>query len=211
MATVSLSDSDLLVVVDVQVDFLPGGALAVPGGDAVIPAVNRLAARFRQVVLTQDWHPPGHRSFASSHPGRPPYERIELGYGPQVLWPDHCIQATPGSALAPALAVPHAGLILRKGGRPEVDSYSAFCEADGTHTGLAGYLSERGVARIVVAGLATDFCVLYTALDGRRAGFDVIVVEDACRGIDTAGSLAAAWQAMAQAGVRVVRTADLGD
>lgn len=190
-----------LLVIDVQPDFLPGGALAVPGGDAVIPAINRLAPSFRTVVLTQDWHPPGHRSFASAHPGRAPFETVRLPYGEQVLWPDHCVQATAGAALAPGLAVPHAGLILRKGCNPNVDSYSAFAEADGTTTGLAAWLRARGITSVVLAGLATDFCVAWSALDARRAGFATAVAEDACRAIDLNGSLAAAWKAMSGAGV----------
>ncbi len=190
-----------LLLVDLQPDFLPGGALAVPGGDAVIPIANRLARAYATVVLTQDWHPPGHRSFASAHPGRAPFETIRLPYGEQVLWPDHCVQATPGAALAPGLDVPHATLILRKGCNPEVDSYSAFTEADGTTTGLAAWLRARGITHVVLAGLATDFCVAWSALDARRAGFATSVAEDACRAIDLNGSLAQAWAAMNQAGV----------
>jgi len=206
------TDSDALIVVDLQNDFLPGGALAVRDGDRVVPVINRLAARFRHVVLTQDWHPAGHLSFASSHPGRRPFERVALPYGDQVLWPDHCIQATPGAALASGLDVPHAELILRKGYRAHIDSYSAFTEADGrTSTGLAGYLRQRGFNRVVLCGLATDFCVRFTAIDGRGEGFAVGVVEDACRGIDADGSVAAAWTAMAEAGIERWRAADLLD
>jgi nicotinamidase/pyrazinamidase len=194
---------DLLLIVDIQNDFLPGGALAVPEGDAVIPVVNALATRFAHVALTQDWHRADHLSFASSHPGRAPFETISLPYGPQILWPDHCVQGTFGAQLADALTAPRAELIVRKGYRREIDSYSAFCEADGvTHTGLAGYLRERGFRRVFIAGLATDFCVAYSAVDARKAGFEVIVVEDACRAIDTSGSLAAAWSRMNEAGVR---------
>lgn len=204
--------ADALVVVDVQSDFLPGGALAVPEGDAVVPVINALASRFQNVVLTQDWHVPGHASFASSHPGRQPLETIRLAYGEQVLWPDHCIQGSAGADLAPGLLIPHASLIIRKGVQPGIDSYSAFREADRTTpTGLAGYLRERGISRVVLAGLATDFCVAWTALDGREAGFEVAVVEDACRGIDLGGSLAAAWERMAGAGVgRLTSGAILG-
>jgi len=199
-----LTDRDILLVVDVQRDFLPGGALAVRDGDAIVPLVNALAARFAHVALTQDWHVAGHESFASSHPGRAPFDTIELPYGAQVLWPDHCVQGTRGAEFADALAVPHAELIVRKGYRREIDSYSAFCEADGrTLTGLAGYLRERGMTRVFLAGLATDFCVAFSAVDARKAGFDVVVIEDACRAIDTGGSLAAAWSRMRE--VDVVR------
>jgi nicotinamidase/pyrazinamidase len=174
----------------------------VPAGDAIVPLVNQLARHFPHTALTQDWHVPGHGSFASSHPGRVPFETIELSYGPQVLWPDHCVQGSAGAALSRELDVPQAELIIRKGYRPEIDSYSAFCEADGrTHTGLAGYLRERGITRVFIAGLATDFCVAYSAVDARRLGFEVCVVEDACRAIDTGGSLASAWLRMNAAGV----------
>ena len=198
----SFTDRDLFLVLDVQNDFLPGGALAVPGGNAVVPVINGLAARFAHCVLTQDWHVRAHRSFASSHGGRAPFETINLHYGAQVLWPDHCVQGTPGADFSPQLDIPHAQLVVRKGYRPEIDSYSAFCEADGrTLTGLAGYLRERGFVRVYLAGLATDFCVAYSAVDARRAGFEAIVIEDACRAIDTGGSLAAAWTRMSAAGV----------
>lgn len=192
-----------LIVVDVQNDFVPGGALAVPRGDEVVPVINRTAARFENVVLTQDWHPRGHASFASSHPGRKPFETITLAYGPQVLWPDHCVQGTSGAALHKDLAVPHAQLIVRKGHHRDIDSYSAFLEADRkTPTGLAGYLRERGFTRLYVCGLATDFCVAWTALDERAAGFETTVIEDACRAIDLEGSLEKAWREMARAGVK---------
>jgi len=195
-------DEEVLIIVDVQNDFCPGGALAVPHGDAIVPAVNRLAAQFAHVVLTQDWHPRGHSSFASSHPGKQPFEAIELAYGQQILWPDHCVQGTQGAALHPALEVPHAELVLRKGFRSAIDSYSAFFENDHrTPTGLAGYLRERGLGRLTLCGLATDFCVLYSALDGRKAGFDVDVVTGVCRGIDLDGSLDRALAAMREAGV----------
>ena len=203
-------DDAALVVVDVQNDFCPGGALEVPDGDAVVPAINRIAPRFAARVLTQDWHPPGHRSFSSSHPGRAPFETAELSYGEQVLWPDHCVQGTDGAAFHPSLATDGADLVLRKGFRPEIDSYSAFHENDRrTSTGLAGYLRGRGISRLFFAGLATDFCVAWSAIDGAREGFEVAVVEDACRGIDLDGSLAAAWEEMAAAGVARIRTADL--
>src|SRR2546422_5691549 len=196
------SHHDVLLVVDVQNDFLPGGALAVPEGDAIVPFINALAQRFAHVALTQDWHIPGHLSFASSHAGRAPFETITLSYGPQILWPDHCVQGSFGAEFSPALSIPGAELIVRKGYRREIDSYSAFCEADGvTLTGLAGYLRERGFRRVFLAGLATDFCVAYSAVDARKAGFDVVVIEDACRAIDTEGSLAAAWERMVDAGV----------
>jgi nicotinamidase/pyrazinamidase len=198
----TLNDHDALLVVDVQHDFLPGGALAVPDGDAIIPLVNRLALRFAHVVLTQDWHVVQHASFASSHPGKVPYETVVLPYGEQVLWPDHCVQGTFGAHLSPALDIAHAELLVRKGYRRDVDSYSAFVEADGVaRTGLAGYLRERGFTRVFLAGLATDFCVAYSALDARSAGFDAVVVDDACRAIDTRGSLANAWARMRDAGV----------
>jgi nicotinamidase/pyrazinamidase len=200
---------DLLLVVDVQNDFLPDGALAVAGGDEIVPAINALCRRFENVGLTQDWHPPGHLSFASSHPGRQPFEVIALPYGPQVLWPDHCVQGTRGAEFAATLDIPRAQFVVRKGYRRAIDSYSAFCEADGTTlTGLAGYLRERGIGRVVLAGLATDFCVAFSAVDGRKAGFEIVVIEDACRAIDTHGSLAAAWQRMNDAGIRKARLAD---
>jgi nicotinamidase/pyrazinamidase len=199
-----------LLVVDLQRDFCTGGALAVPDGDAVVPLANRLARRFAEVVLTQDWHPADHLSFASSHPGRRPFEQVAMPYGPQTLWPDHCIMGSPGAAFHPALDIPHAGLVLRKGRRREVDSYSAFLEADRrTPTGLHGWLAERGVTRLVLAGLATDFCVLWSALDARALGYGVTVVEDACRAIDLDGSLDRAWAEMGSAGVQRVPSAVL--
>jgi nicotinamidase/pyrazinamidase len=207
---ITIDERDVLLVVDVQNDFMPSGALAVPGGHEVVPVVNALARRFVNVVLTQDWHPPRHISFASSHAGRRPFERIRLPYGDQILWPDHCVQGTSGAALHADLAIPHAQLVVRKGYHPDVDSYSAFVEADGKHTtGLAGYLRERGIRRVFLCGLATDFCVAWSAEDARRAGFDVTVIEDACRAIDTAGSLAAAWQRMREAGVAKAAAAEL--
>lgn len=195
-----------LIVIDVQNDFCPGGALGVADGDAVIAPINRLMPRFPVRVLTQDWHAPDHRSFASSHPGAEHYSTTEMPYGPQVLWPDHCVQGTFGAEFHADLDVDRADLILRKGFRPHVDSYSAFFENDReTPTGLAGYLRERGVTGLWLAGIATDFCVHYTALDARRLGFAVTVIEDACRGIDLDGSLAAAFNAMDAAGVRLTR------
>ena len=199
-----------LIVVDVQNGFCTGGGLAVADGEAVVPVINKLAATFENVVLTQDWHPPGHLSFASSHAGKNPFETTTLAYGEQVLWPDHCVQGTHDAALHAELSIPHAQLIIRKGYHREIDSYSAFMEADGqTPTGLAGYLQGRGITGVYVCGLATDFCVAYTALDARTAGFEVTVIEDACRAIDMNGSLAAAWQQMAAAGVGRMQSADI--
>ncbi len=200
-------DDGVLIIVDVQNDFCSGGALEVPQGDEIIPTVNGLAARFRNVVLTQDWHPGGHWSFASSHPGEKPFDTITAPYGPQVLWPDHCVQDTPGAAFHPALRAPHAALVLRKGFRRAVDSYSAFYENDRkTPTGLTGYLRDRGLTRLFLAGLAFDFCVRYSAEDARREGFDAFVIEDACRGIDIAGSVAATRKNLAAIGVPCVNT-----
>jgi nicotinamidase/pyrazinamidase len=196
------ADRDALIVIDVQNDFCPGGALAVPEGDAVVPLINRLSRQFRQAVLTQDWHPPGHRSFASSHPGRAPFSSLSLPYGEQTLWPDHCVQESAGAHFHPGLEVGCAQLILRKGFRAEIDSYSAFFENDRrTPTGLAGYLRERGFERMVLAGLATDYCVAYSAIDAAQLGFSVLVVLEACRAIDLGGSLATALEQMRAAGV----------
>ena len=204
-----LDDDDLLLIIDVQNDFCPGGALAVADGDAVVPVINRLAERFNHVVLTQDWHPPGHSSFATSHPGAAAFDTISMPYGQQTLWPDHCIQGTPGAAFHPQLATDRAELVIRKGFRAAIDSYSAFYENDRrTPTGLAGYLRERGLRRIFLAGLATDYCVHYSAVDARRLGFDTVLVEAGCRAIDLAGSLDAAWVGMADAGV--LRVNDIG-
>ncbi len=201
----TISDRDILLVVDIQNDFCPGGSLAVPGGNEVVPLINGLAARFAHVVLTQDWHPRGHLSFASSHPGKTPYQTIEVAYGTQVLWPDHCVQATAGAALRKDLEVPHAELVLRKGYHREIDSYSAFYENDRkTHTGLSGYLGERGFGRVFLAGLAFDFCVRYSAEDARREGFEAIVIEDACRGIDVDGSMAATRALFTASGIRCI-------
>jgi nicotinamidase/pyrazinamidase len=198
----TLGDDVVLIIVDVQNDFCPGGALAVPRGDEIIPIVNGLAARFRNVVLTQDWHPRGHSSFASSHPGKKPFETIAASYGPQVLWPDHCMQGTPGAEFHAALNAPHATLVLRKGFHREIDSYSAFYENDRkTPTGLSGYVRERGLRRLFLAGLAFDFCVRYSAEDARREGFDCFVIEDACRSIDLDGSAAATRGSLAAIGV----------
>ena len=207
--SIRLSDDDLLLVIDVQNDFCAGGALAVSDGDAVVPVVNRLAKRFAHVALTQDWHPSGHSSFATSHSGSAPFESIDMPYGRQTLWPDHCIQGTAGAAFHPQLETERAELVIRKGFRAEIDSYSAFYENDRrTPTGLAGYLRERGLRRIFLVGLATDYCVYYSALDARRLGFDTVLVEAGCRAIDLAGSLDAAWAGMTEAGVQ--RVNDLG-
>jgi len=200
-----IRNDDLLLIIDVQNDFCPGGALAVADGDAVVPIINRLAERFDHVVLTQDWHPSRHSSFATAHPGSAPFETITMPYGQQTLWPDHCVQGTPGAAFHPQLATERAELVIRKGFRPDIDSYSAFYENDRhTPTGLAGYLRERGLRRVFLAGLATDFCVHYSAVDARRLGFDTVVIEAGCRAIDLAGSLDAARAAMAEAGVQRV-------
>lgn len=193
---------EALIVIDVQNDFCPGGALAVPDGDAVVERINALMQDFAAVVLTQDWHPPDHRSFAATHPGRAAYETVAMPYGPQVLWPVHCVQGTQGAAFHPALRTEHAQLILRKGFRAAIDSYSAFFENDRTTpTGLEGYLRSRGIGKLTLAGLATDFCVAWSALDAARLGFQVTVAMDACRAIDLDGSLARAREAMAAAGV----------
>jgi nicotinamidase/pyrazinamidase len=202
---------DVLLVIDVQNCFVPGGTLPVKGGDEVIPIINRLAPAFQHVVLTQDWHTPGHVSFASAHPGKKPFETISLPYGTQVLWPDHCVEGTADAELHRDLKIPHAELIIRKGYHRETDSYSAFYEADGkTPTGLVGYMRERGLRQVFLVGLATDFCVAWSAMDARRAGFPVFVIEDATRAIDTGGSLHKAWQAMFGARVKRIQSSDLG-
>jgi nicotinamidase/pyrazinamidase len=203
-------DDDALLVVDVQNDFVRGGALAVPDGEAIVPLANRLIGAFAQVVVTQDWHPPGHTSFASSHSGAKPFDIVAMPYGQQVLWPDHCVQGSRGAALVGGLAVDSAFLVLRKGIHATVDSYSAFVEADGkTATGLGAMLRQRGVQRVFVCGLATDFCVTFSAVDARAAGFETYVVEDACRAIDANGSLAAASARMDLAGVRRIASSAL--
>jgi len=207
----SIGERDVLLVVDVQNDFCPGGKLAVPDGDRVVPVINALARRFAHVVLTQDWHPAGHHSFASSHPGRKAFETIQAAYGPQVLWPDHCVQGTRGAEFRADLDIPHAALVIRKGFRPHIDSYSAFYENDHkTATGLAGYLHERGLKRVFAAGLAFDFCVRYSAEDARRQGFEVVVIEDACRGIDMEGSVKATRESFASLGVATAQAASVG-
>jgi nicotinamidase/pyrazinamidase len=200
-----ITDRDVLLVIDVQNDFCPGGNLAVPAGDQIVPLVNQLAGRFEHVVVTQDWHPAGHSSFASVHPGRKPFDVVEFSYGPQVLWPDHCVQETIGAEFHAGLKIPHAELIIRKGYRPAIDSYSAYYENDRTTpTGLAGYLRERGLARVFVVGLAFDFCVRYSAENGLRCGFDVLVIEDATRGIDLGGSVDSARRALVERAIRLI-------
>jgi nicotinamidase/pyrazinamidase len=209
-APIKPDEKSALLVIDVQNCFLPGGSLAVKDGEQVVPVINRIAKGFANVVLTQDWHTVGHTSFASAHPGKKPFETIDLPYGTQVLWPDHCVQGTEGASLSKDLSIPQAQLIIRKGFHADVDSYSAFTEADGkTTTGLAAYLQARNLNRLFVAGLATDFCVAWTALDARKAGFETYVVEDACRGIDTQGSLAKAWAEMDKAGVKRIQSGDI--
>jgi len=205
-----LEASDALLVVDLQNDFCPGGALAVPDGDSIILPINRVAAAFRHVLLTQDWHPADHGSFASQHPGAAPFQTVELAYGPQTLWPDHCVQGTWGADFHETVHLQQAELVLRKGFRREIDSYSAFVENDRrTPTGLAAYLRERGLGRLFLVGLALDYCVHYSALDGRAAGLEVIVLEDLCRAIDLQGSLAGARRAMQTAGARLATSGEL--
>jgi nicotinamidase/pyrazinamidase len=205
-----MNQDAVLIVVDAQNGFMPGGGLPVARGDEVVPVINRLGQLFANVVITQDWHPAGHASFASSHAGKAPYDVMDMPYGPQVLWPDHCVQGTHDAALHKDLHLPHAQLIIRKGFHPQVDSYSAFMEADRTTTtGLAAYLQARGLRKAYVCGLATDFCVAWTALDARAAGFEAVVIEDACRAIDLNGSLATAWQQMRAAGVQRLQSSDL--
>jgi len=209
-AKIKPGPQDVLLVVDVQNCFTPGGSLAVNDGDKIIPIINRLAPAFEHVVLTQDWHTPGHVSFASSHAGKKPFETTSLPYGTQVLWPDHCVQGTAGAELHKYLRMPHAELIIRKGYRKHMDSYSAFYEADGkTPTGLTGYLRDRGLTTVYLVGLATDFCVFWSAMDARKVGLNALVIEDATRGIDADGSLAKAWKDMLGAGVKRIQSADL--
>jgi len=191
-----------LLVVDVQNDFCPGGALAAPHGAAIVPLINHIDTKFETVVVTQDWHPANHISFAANHPGHHPFETIALPYGSQVLWPTHCVMATEGAALHPDLAIPHASLILRKGSHPDVDSYSAFLEADRTtRTGLDGYFTARGITEVYLCGLALDYCVAWSAEDARNFGFAATIIEDACRAIDLDNSLQLAWERLADAGV----------
>ncbi len=202
--------SDALLVIDVQNCFVPGGSLAVKDGDQIVSLINQIAKAFQNVVLTQDWHTLDHVSFASQHPGKKPFETIQLDYGTQVLWPDHCVQGTEGAAIVTGIDIPHAELIIRKGFHRDVDSYSAFLEADRkTHTGLAGYLRERKIKRVFLCGLATDYCVAWSALDARKFGFQAAVIEDASRGIDLNGSLAKAWAQMNKAGVKRIQSSDI--
>ena len=208
-APVKPGPKDALIVVDVQNCFIPGGTLPVKAGDEIVPIINSLATKFENVVITQDWHTPGHTSFASAHDGKKPFETIKLAYGTQVLWPDHCVQGTDDAALHKDLNIPQAELIIRKGYHKDVDSYSAFREADRkTETGLTGYLKARGIKTVYIVGLATDFCVAWTAMDARGAGFNAFVVEDACRGIDLNGSVAAAWKSMKAKGVKRIQSSD---
>ena len=209
-ASIKPDDQSALIVVDVQNCFVPGGTLPVKGGDEVVPVINRLAPAFANIVVTQDWHTPGHASFASSYAGKKPFETTVLKYGNQVLWPDHCVQGTEDAALHKDLKLPTAQLIIRKGFNKGVDSYSAFEEADRkTVTGLAGYLKARGIKTVYVTGLATDFCVAWTAMDARKAGFKVYVIEDATRAIDLNGSLQAAWKQMTAKGVKRIQSSDI--
>jgi nicotinamidase/pyrazinamidase len=206
----TIESTDVLLVIDLQNDFCPGGALALDGGDEIVPIVNTLASRFAHVLLTQDWHPAGHISFASAHPGARPFETIAAAYGTQALWPDHCVQGTEGAALHPALNIPHAELILRKGFRRNIDSYSAFLENDHfTPTGLAGYLRERGLKRLFLCGLAYDFCVRHSAIDGTALDFECIVIEDATRAANLPGSVDATDLALNEAGIQRLQSAEL--
>jgi nicotinamidase/pyrazinamidase len=208
--TIKPDAKSALIVVDVQNCFVDGGTLPVKGGAQVVPVINKLAASFENIVVTQDWHTPGHASFASAHTGKKPFETASMSYGTQVLWPDHCVQGSDDAALHKDLKLPTAQLIIRKGFRKGVDSYSAFEEADRkTTTGLAGYLKARDIDTVFVTGLATDFCVAWTALDARKLGFNVYVIEDATRGIDLNGSLAAAWKQMTDAGVKRIQASDI--
>jgi nicotinamidase/pyrazinamidase len=204
------SSTDALLVVDLQNDFCPGGALAVDRGDEIVPIINRLGGQFEHVILTQDWHPRGHVSFASTHAGHKPYETVETKYGMQALWPDHCVQATTGAAFHPGLDVPHAELIIRKGFRRNIDSYSAFLENDhATPTGLAGYLRERGLKRLFFCGLAYDFCVRHSAIDGVALDFECIVIQDASRAVNLPGTIEAADRSFQEAGIQRISTADI--
>ena len=204
------TSTSALIVVDVQNCFVTGGTLPVPKGEEVVPIINRIAQGFENVVITQDWHTPGHASFASTHAGKKPFETTKLAYGTQVLWPDHCVQGSDDASLHKDLKIPQAQVIIRKGYHKDVDSYSAFEEADRkTATGLAGYLKQRGIKTVYVTGLATDFCVAWTAMDARKLGFETYVIEDAARGIDLNGSLAAAWKQMAAKGVKRIQSSDL--
>lgn len=210
MSQINPGSRDIFLVIDVQYDFCEGGRLAVPGGDSVIPPINALAKNFENVAITQDWHPKGHSSFASSHENGEPFSQISMDYGPQTLWPDHCIQGSKGAKLHKGLDLPGAAVIIRKGFRREIDSYSAFFENDHkTPTGLSGYLRERGIQRVFCAGLALDFCVRFSAEDARAQGFETFVIEDACRAIDMDGSRNAAIDAMRKAGVQMIKISSI--
>ena len=209
-ASVTVGKDAVLLVVDVQNCFLPGGTLPVKGGNEIIPVINQLGKKFSNVIFTQDWHTEGHTSFASSHKGKMPFETITLPYGEQVLWPDHCVQGSDDAKLAAGLDIPHAQLIIRKGYHNDIDSYSTFVAADKkTKTGLTGYLVERGLTDVYICGLATDFCVSWSAIDARSAKLRVSVIEDACRGIDLNGSVDAAWKSMARSGVHRIQSGDI--
>ena len=209
-ASVTPGKNAVLLIIDVQNCFLPGGTLPVKGGNEIIPVINQLGKKFSNVIFTQDWHTEGHTSFASSHKGKKPFETITLPYGEQVLWPDHCVQGSDDAKLAAGLDIPHAQLIIRKGYHNDVDSYSTFMAADKkTKTGLTGYLVERGLTDVYVCGLATDYCVSWSAIDARSANLRVSVIEDACRGIDLNGSVDAAWKSMARAGVHRIQSGDI--
>jgi nicotinamidase/pyrazinamidase len=205
-----ITEHDVLVVIDVQNDFCPGGALAVADGDSVIDVIHRVAPKFRHIVLTQDWHPEGHSSFATAHPGKQPYEQVELSYGMQTLWPDHCVQDSKGAEFHPALRLPQAEIILRKGFSPHIDSYSAFFDNDRvTSTGLADYLRDQNLTRVFLAGLAYDYCVGYSALDARRLGLEAIILRDACRAIGLNGSVARIEAQFAAAGVMLIESEEV--
>ena len=207
-----ITSHDVLLVTDVQNDFCPGGALAVPEGDQVIPVIHAIAPRFEHIILTQDWHPASHLSFACAHAGKRAFEQVRVSYGEQTLWPDHCVQGTPGAEFHPDLQLPRAELILHKGFRPEIDSYSAFFENDRTTTtGLNAYLRERGLKRVFLVGLAYDYCVGYSALDARRLGFPAIIIRDGCRAIDLNGSVAAIEKQFAAAGVGLIESAEIAE
>jgi nicotinamidase/pyrazinamidase len=207
---ITLQPTDALLAVDLQNDFCPGGALGIAGGDEIVPLVNELARAFPHVLLTQDWHPPRHISFASAHPGTKPYQTIAAPYGPQILWPDHCVQNSGGAAFHPALDVPHAELVLRKGYRPNIDTYSAFLENDHfTPTGLAGYLRERSLKRLFLCGLAFDFCVRFSAIDGTALDFECLVIEDATRAVKLPGSIESTHQAFAEAGIQRIQSEEI--
>lgn len=203
-------ENSVLLVIDFQNCFLPGGSLAVKGGSEITPVINALGRKFKNVVFTQDWHTPNHTSFASSHPGKKPFETVKLSYGDQVLWPDHCVQGTKGAELSPDLDIPHAQMIVRKGNHSEVDSYSAFLGADQmTTTGLAGYLSERGLTKVFICGLAIDFCIRWSAVHARSIGLETFVIEDASGTIELNGSLESAWSAMKASGVRRIQSTEI--